>query len=459
MRNHGKRPVKNNEILFVKEHFPVASLQEQLDYAAEAGCVLELPPGIHSCAALKLPSGLHLHLAAGAVLRPVDGYAPYETNRIDVIAEKSDRAIILAKNEKNIRISGDGLVDAPGAEAIIGRLDDMGTHIPAEYRPRVLVFDGCENIRLEGFSIRQSPMWTIHLIGCRNVEIDGVRVTNDTEMPNTDGIVIDACEDVAIRNCHITTADDGIVLKTSMGPDGKTIGHCRNILVENTYIESNSCALKIGTESHGDFENIRFSRCRLMNSNRGMGIFSRDGGWIANILFDTIEVECFQTPDGFWGSGEAITVNCLDRRPGKIAGIVENIRFRNISGTMEGAINFVADSKAGIRNVDLSNITLKQVDGPLKGRTYDVRPTHFDLAPSPDAAGRANAWVKDADGKVIGLVPYPGGMPALFALNVENLTHDAIRFTRPDPLPEGFHPESDVIVNAYPTTWSVEQNI
>ncbi len=121
---------------------------------------------------------------------------------------------------------------------------------------------------------------------------------------------------------------------------------------------------------------------------------------------------------------------------------------------MEGAINLVADGRSGIGDVRLTRIAVRQVDGPLRGHRYDMRPTHFDLAPSPDAAGRANAWVKNADGEVVGLVAYPDGMPALFSSSVENLVVEEVSFDRPSPLPAGWNAEAIVIRENEPSVWS-----
>ncbi|RYC24035.1 glycoside hydrolase family 28 protein [Ciceribacter ferrooxidans] len=431
------------------------ALQQAIDVAAVTGVPLELGPGEHLSGALRLPSGLDLRLGEGAVLRFVSGYESYLANHVEVTAEDSNAAMILATGASGIRIGGPGRIEAPGPDFITGRLDDMGTHVPAKLRPRVLVMQACTDVVLEGFSIHTSPMWTIHLVDCRRVRVEGVSVDNDREMPNTDGIVIDSCEDVLVRGCTIATADDGVVLKTSQRPDGGALGRCRNIAVENSSIESRSCALKIGTETHGDIENVRFVDCEVKRSNRAIGIFSRDGGHVRNVVFRRMRVEARETPDGFWGSGEAITVNIVDRRrASRPAGRVEAIVFEDIEGSMEGAVNLVADGRAGIGNVRLTRVSIHQVDGPLRGHRYDMRPTHFDLAPSPDAAGRANAWVKDADGKVIGLVPYPGGMPALFSSNVEGIVLEEVSFDRPSPLPAGWNADAIIIRKNEPSVWS-----
>jgi polygalacturonase len=430
------------------------ALQGAMEVSAASRTQLVLGPGIYHCGALRLPAGLDLHLKAGAILRFSSDVAAYAQNRVDVIAESSDIAMMVANNASGIRLSGEGLIEAPGADFIVGRLEDMGTHIPAAIRPRVLVLEGCDDVVLEGFSIRSSPMWTIHLIACRQVRVERLSIDNDREMPNTDGIVIDSCQDVTIRDCDIATADDGVVLKTSAGPDGKAVGACRDILVEQCRVESRSCALKIGTETHGDVENVTFRDCEIRHSNRAIGLFSRDGGRIRNIVSQRIRLDAHETPDGFWGSGEAITVNVVDRRAEKPAGRVENIVFEDIEGTMEGAVNLVADGGVGISDVRFTRMAIKQVAGPYQGRKYDVRPTHFDLAPSPDAAGRANAWIKDENGDVIGLVPYPGGMPALFSMNVEGLSLDDVQFSRPVPLPDGWNEKAIDVRDGEPRIWS-----
>lgn len=446
--------VESENIFVARGGLCTQDLQAALNDSAASGQVLRLGAGVHICGALRLPDGAQLNIAKDAVLRFVEGYESYAANRLEVIAEDSDRAMIYGLNASRIRIFGEGVIEAPGPAFVVGRLEDMGTHIPAALRPRVLVLDGCRDVRLERFGIRNSPMWTIHLIRSKDVSVSDLSIDNDREMPNTDGIVIDSCADVTIRGCDIATADDGVVLKTSKGADGNAIGSCANIAVEKCRIESRSCALKIGTETHGDICNVSFADCEIVQSNRALGIFSRDGGRISNIVHRNIRLDARETPDGFWGSGEAITVNVVDRRPGKAAGRVEALTYENISGSMEGAINLVADSRSGIADVRMSDISVEQRDGRYRGHRYDVRPTHFDLAPSPDAAGRANAWVKDENGQVIGLVPYPGGMPALFASNIEALSLNNVEFQRPATLPAGWNETAIVQQDGQASVWS-----
>ncbi|WP_196257780.1 glycoside hydrolase family 28 protein [Pelagibacterium limicola] len=427
-----------------------ARIQDAIDtLSAAGGGRAVLSAGVYRCRGLRLKSGVTLHIDEGAVLRPVPDYAAYQETRVRIMAEDSDRAMILAEGAHDIGISGKGLIAAGGAAFIAGNDDAMGTWIPSAMRPRVIVLDRCTKVRLEDFTVRESPMWTIHAICCSDVVARGIRVFNDLRMPNTDGFVVDACRNVAIEGVELRTADDGVVLKTTALPDGKPSGDCRHVRVADSVIESRSCALKIGTETHGDFNDIVFEDCRIENSNRGLGIFSRDGGKISNVRFSRIAVDCRETPDGFWGSGEALTINVVDRKPHQTAGEITNVLVEDITGTTEGAINMVAPQKGRINQVRLSRIALTQQPGRIgTALRYDLRPGPADLVPPPLGSGRANAWVKDASGAVVGLVPYPDGMPGLYAQNVEDLDLDRVAITRPSPIPEGWNGAEAVVSHA-----------
>ncbi len=47
-----------------------------------------------------------------------------------------------------------------------------------------------------------------------------------------------------------------------------------------------------------------------------------------------------------------------------------------------------------------------------------------------------------------------GGMPSLFASNVEDLALSNVEFQRPTPLPEGWNEEAVVVNEGSPAVWS-----
>ncbi|RUM20580.1 glycoside hydrolase family 28 protein [Rhizobium vallis] len=435
-------------------------LQAEIDrLSAAGGGRLELRAGIHICRGLRLRSGVDLHLSAGAILRPVPDYAAYAHTTVSVIAEKSDRGMIVARDARQISVTGEGRIEAGCDSFITGDDETVGTFIPAEFRPRVVVFEGCDEVEISSIHISRSPMWTLHFVDCTDVAVRNVTIENDRRLPNTDGIVLDACRGAVIEDCEISTADDGICLKTSIGPQGVAIGRCENILVRRCSVQSLSCALKIGTETHGDVTNVVFEDCNVSASNRALGIFSRDGGRISNVRFSRITVECRETPDGFWGSGEALTVNVVDRVAERPAGAIENLIVEDVTGHMEGAITVIAAAPAGIRNIWLRRIGIDQRPGQLgTGQSYDLRPTNADLAPKADGGGRANAWTRGVDGRVIGLERYPGGMPAVYVAGVTGILMNEVRITRPTPLPQGWNKIDVVFETAAPDGSGAWQN-
>ncbi|WP_320202666.1 glycoside hydrolase family 28 protein [Agrobacterium rosae] len=429
-------------------------LQSLFDRQADALHVV-LEPGIHTCGGLSLRSDLTIEIADGAELHFIPSYDAYAKTTVAIVAEESDRAMMTAVGAANIALIGGGRIFCAGSTKYThGDDGDMGTLTAARYRPRILVLDDCRDIRIEGLRIHDSPMWTMHFAGCENIEVKGVEVDNDRRMPNTDGIVIDGCRNVHIFDSTFRTADDGIVLKTTRREDGSLTGPCENVTVRNCIVESRSCALKLGTESFSPFRNISFEDVRIEKSNRGLGIFSRDGGVVEGIRFVRITADCHETPAGFWGSGEAITITVLDRRPEEFpAGSVSDVLIEDVSGSMEGAINMVAEHEGGISNITLRRISLEQHAGPLKtGLCYDIRPTiedRFDRFPIGDkSAGRVNAWRFGPDGKIIGLIDYPNGIPGIFAKGVSGLVTEDIQITRPEPLPENWNSEIVVVASA-----------
>lgn len=404
-----------------------------------------LDAGIHRCGGLRLRSDITIELHEKAELHFIADYDAYAETTVAIEAEESDRAMMTAVGERNIRLIGKGRIFCEGSTAYSSGEDgEMGTLVAHRHRPRILVLDGCHDIVVEDLKIHDSPMWTMHFADCENITVRGVEVDNNRRMPNTDGIVIDGCRNVDITDSAFRTADDGIVLKTTRRRDGSVTGACENINVKNCIIESRSCALKLGTESFSPFRNIAFEDVRIEKSNRGLGIFSRDGGVVENIRFKRISVDCHETPAGFWGSGEAITITVLDRRPEEFpAGRVSNVLIEDISGSMEGAINFVSEHEGDISDITLRNISIEQNPGPLgTGLSYDIRPTiddRFDRFPIGDkSAGRVNAWRYGPDGKILGLISYDTGFPGVFSKGVTDLVAENVRVSRPDPLPEGW---------------------
>jgi len=333
------------------------------------------------------------------------------------------------------------VIDGNGDAWFAAEKDEQGYRLPRAQRPRIVVFEDCEQVTLQDFTIIQAPMWTVHLVSCRHVHVDHLTINNSMSMPNTDALDIDSCEAVFVSNSYLSAADDAICIKTSQKP-AHLRRAARQIMISNCLLRSYSCAFKIGTETFDDVEDVTVSGCNLFDSNRAIGLLSRDGGQFRRLLFSNITLACRHAPPCHWGKADALFVSVRARDPAIAPGSIEQLQFSNVSGVMEGAINLHAEQPGQIRDVMLANVQLRQVvaAGADQGH-YDVRPPCNPE--SPTGMGLDNAHKLDsASGLAYGVAAYPNGLPGVFARGVENLQLHNVVITRPQPLPHGWHAET-----------------
>lgn len=409
--------------------------------ATRGGGTLSVPPGRYHLGTLTLGSNINLHLEAGATLLASSRVEDYQQQLAQSQAELSQHVLLYAVGQRNISISGKGVIDGNGDAWFAAEKDEQGYRLPRAQRPRIVVFEDCEQVTLQDFTIIQAPMWTVHLVSCRHVHVDHLTIDNSMSMPNTDALDIDSCEAVFVSNSYLSAADDAICIKTSQKP-AHLRRAARQIMISNCLLRSYSCAFKIGTETFDDVEDVTVSGCTLFDSNRAIGLLSRDGGQFRRLLFSNITLACRHAPPCHWGKADALFVSVRARDPAIAPGSIEQLQFSNVSGVMEGAINLHAEQPGQIRDVMLANVQLRQVvaAGADQGH-YDVRPPCNPE--SPTGMGLDNAYKLDsASGLAYGVAAYPDGLPGVFARGVENLQLHNVVITRPQPLPHGWHAET-----------------
>jgi polygalacturonase len=106
---------------------------------------------------------------------------------------------------------------------------------------------------------------------------------NDRDVHNTDGVDPDGATNVTIDNCFMYCSDDNIAIKTS----GNTnlLRHSQNIIVKNCVLLTKKSALKLGTETRMNIFDVTFENNEIVESDRGMSLYSRDGAIFENIYF------------------------------------------------------------------------------------------------------------------------------------------------------------------------------
>ena len=283
-----------------------------------------------------------------------------------------NKFFIYAKGKKHIRIVGDGVIDG-NEEIFYGEKNEH--HIDGYFYPRVpmLFFEDCNDVLINKVKLQRSAFWTVHLVGCNGVVVDGITIENNRTFANSDGIDPDHCKNVIIKNSKISAADDCIVLKTTEAY--KKYGSSECIEVFNCSLSSTSAAIKIGTETCSDFNKIYFHDCNIKDSNRGISIQLRDEGNITHCIFENIYMETKRFEDVYWwGKGEGIAVTAVRRNKDTKLGQISRCEFQNVIMKSENGM-FIFSEDHHMDHILLDTISLELVDvTSYKKDFHDLRP-------------------------------------------------------------------------------------
>lgn len=294
------------------------AIQRAIDEVFQAGGgLVYAPPGTFLIGGLELKSRVTLYLEAGCILLGSTAIDDYTYNSGPAQwGDANGHHLIHARKAEDVTLCGPGVIDGQG-EAFYHRINrppvppedfwkdcTAFNYAPAQHRPSpMLEFAECRNVRISGVTLRNSPGWMLRPIACETVVIDGVRIRNPYYGSNTDGIDITASRNVLVSNCDIQVGDDAICLK-SENPYGDLLP-TKNITVTNCVISTECNAFKMGTATHGAFENIVFSNSVIYNEDNsplnervisGICVEMVDGGCVDGVTVSNIRMKNVRTP-------------------------------------------------------------------------------------------------------------------------------------------------------------------
>jgi polygalacturonase len=246
-----------------------AAIQAAIDAGARlGGAVIRLPPGTWLAGTVHLRSRVTLDLAPGAILlaSPDDeDFAPHEplpfSTDSDLETTDFAHALLCGCGLEWIGVTGSGIIE-------MNRRGRFG--------PKPIALKRCRFVTVRGVTILHSPNYCVSLGGCEDVLIDGVTIRKGY----ADGIDPDCCRRVRIANCDVESDDDAVCLKASflLGRPQST----EDVLVSNCRLQSPSNCFKLGTESTGDFRRIVVSNCIFTGLPEGADLpAAAEGGGIA----------------------------------------------------------------------------------------------------------------------------------------------------------------------------------
>lgn len=218
----------------------------------DGGGEVVIPEGIFRTGAIRLLSGVTLHLLSGAYLEgshnpedyylPEIGLEPYSYSRkglpnpLSRSADPDSRwnhGLICGRGAHDIAIIGDPYSYIDGRDVY----DPQGEET---YRgPHGINLWDCENVTLRGYTLKNTGNWAHAIFRSKNVDISGVTV-----YAGHDGVDLFLCENAAVENCTLRTGDDCIA---GFGSKDVTVRDC--------ILDSSCSAIRFGGT------NVLFERC------------------------------------------------------------------------------------------------------------------------------------------------------------------------------------------------------
>lgn len=391
------------------------AIQRAIDAAFRAGGgVVYVHPGTYLTGSIELKSRVTLYLEAGSVLLGSTRIEDYPFREGPPLhSDANGHHLLFARKAEDIAVCGLGVIDGQG-EAFwrnvhrkpIAEQDlwmDVATYdyapLEGNLRPSPMVeLAECRNVRICGVTLRNSAGWTLRPVACETVVIDGVRIRNPIYGPNTDGIDITASRNVFVANCDIATGDDAICLK-SENPYGELLP-TKNITVTNCTLTTACNGFKIGTGTHGSFENIVFSNSVIYSDAAsrlnarvigGVCVEMVDGGSLDGVSVSNIRMQNVRTP---------IFVR-LGRRTPNEGTFLRNVSVQGIDA--EGAV--MTSSITGVpglrtTDVSVSDCRIRTVEAGLRRWASEGVPEAETAYPEARMFGRLPAYglyVRHAD--------------------------------------------------------------
>ncbi len=348
-----------------------------------------VPEGVWLTGPIHLMSNVNLYLSEGSVLRFIDtpkAYLPAVLSSWEGLECYNYSPLVYALECENIAITGTGKL-APimdtwsewfgrpeGHLDALKRLYTMAaTDVPVEerqmadevscLRPQLIQLNRCKGILLDGFTIRESPFWTIHLYLCNDAIVRNLDVKAHGH--NNDGIDIEMSRNVLVEHCTFDQGDDAVVIKSARNHDAWRINKpSENIVVRYCDIKKGHTLLGIGSEMSAGVRNVYMHDCTAPDSiirlffaktNHRRGGYIQDI-WMKNVragkMKRVLEVDTdvlYQWRDLVPTYKDSIT-------------LISGLHMENVTAERTEAIyELKGDERLPIRDVEMRNVKVGEV--------------------------------------------------------------------------------------------------
>lgn len=241
-------------------------------------------------------------------------------------------ARFVSTSTTGVQIKGTGYVSG----ATFPRDADAGTAtVPLD-------FEFCKDVVLEDFAVLDPAGWCFNLYFCVGLSMNNTKVISSRS--NGDGISVQSCQNVEVRNCFVRSWDDSLVVKNYLKWSDRSVeGTTRGIHFSDCLIWTDLAqSMEIGYETVGAvMDDITFTNITVLH-NFHKAVFSIHNGNnanVTNVAYKNITVE-----DAAMGQGDG-TNRLID---------FQNIYSENWSSSSK------ITSLGSVDGVSMSNIKIIQ---------------------------------------------------------------------------------------------------
>lgn len=294
--------------------------------------VIYIGPGENKAYKIDVESGQTVYIAGGAVVH----------GRITV------------ENETDVVIRGRGIIDGSNLNGWKG----SSAYIPLE-------INNSQNVTVHDIMFLNSNAWVCQAFGTQDLVMDGVKIISSR--PNGDGISIQSCQNVEVKNGFVRSWDDSLVVKNYSGNSANI--HFSNMQLWTDLAQSMEIGYETnkGQRADASITNVTFEDiCVLHNYHKPViSIHNGDDATVSDILFKNITVE-----DAQMGSGDGSVMPYLidlhigqnaqwsrTKERGQIDGVtIENVKV--LSGNFCGSRIQGYDAEHKVSNVSINNLEI-----------------------------------------------------------------------------------------------------